>query len=124
MTRINSSQIGGGVVVGDGITSNQHETLRQLIHFIDEGPADGFASGSYKTITPNASPFPTNVTWYTDTTKNQKIIEKIIDWNGIVPITITWKVYNADGVTVAHTVIDNITYANNIFELSRTRTIT
>jgi hypothetical protein len=32
---------GGG---GSGITENQHETLRHLIHFIDNGPASGFAS--------------------------------------------------------------------------------
>jgi len=28
-----------------------HETLRQLIHFIDEGPANGFLSGAYREVT-------------------------------------------------------------------------
>ena len=49
---------------GGGITPEQHQTLRQLIHFIDEGPGDGFATGAYKVILPTANPFPTNITWY------------------------------------------------------------
>jgi hypothetical protein len=114
---------GGGSGSPSGISVNDHQTLRQLIHFIDEGPADGFASNAYKEITPIGSIFSTNITWYVDNTKNLKIVEQIIDWNGIVPKTITWKVYSMDGITVAHTVSDSITYTNNIFETSRIRTI-
>ena len=29
---------------GSGINADEHETLRQLIHFIDEGPSHGFAA--------------------------------------------------------------------------------
>lgn len=105
------------------ISPYTHETLRQLIHFIDEGPGDGFASGAFKTITPIGAFLPTSVVWYVDSGMTQKIVEETIVWSGIVPITITWKVYNTDGVTVAHTVSDSITYVNNIFETSRTRTI-
>lgn len=100
---------------------NEHETLRQLIHFIDEGPANGFISGSYKETT--GLIFPTSIIWYVDNTKTQKIVEKTVVWTGVVPTTITWKVYSEDGVTVAHTVSDSISYTNNIFETSRTRTI-
>lgn len=106
------------------LNSFEHETLRQLIHFIDEGPGDGFASGAYKEILPTASIFPTSIIWYTDNTKSKKIVENDIIWAGIVPSTITWKVYNTDGVTVSHTVSDSISYANIIFETTRTRTIT
>jgi|SRR5579885_2955638 len=105
------------------LSSFDHETLRQLIHFIDEGPADGFASGAYKVISPTPSVFPTSIVWYTDNTQTKKIVEKTIVWSGPVPSTITWKVYNTDGVTVAHTVSDSITYVSNIFEHTRTRTI-
>lgn len=106
------------------LNSFNHETIRQLIHFIDEGPGDGFASGAYKVISPASSIFPTNITWYFDSTMSQKIVEKTISWNGVVPITINWEVYNVDGVTVAHTISDSISYTNNIFETHRTRTIT
>lgn len=105
------------------LNENEHETLRQLIHFIDQGPGDGFASGAYKETTPFGVMLPTNITWYEDNTKNKKIVEQIIEWSGIVPSTITWNVYNIDGATITHTVIDTISYMNNIFETSRTRTI-
>jgi hypothetical protein len=124
MTLINPNQIQGGGS-GGGISPAQHETLRQLIHFINDGPADGFASGAYREITtPHGSPFPSSIIWYTDSTKTAKIVEKSIIRSGILPITITWQVYNSDGITIAHTVIDSITYVNTVFEFSRTRTIT
>lgn len=106
------------------LNPTEHQTLRQLIHFIDQGPADGFSSGAYKVVSPSGSIIPTSIIWYVDNTLAQKIVEKTIVWTGIVPSTITWKVYNTDGVTVAHTVSDSITYVNNIFEHTRTRTIT
>jgi hypothetical protein len=123
MSLINPEQIQGGGGGGGGITPNQHETLRQLIHFISEGPGDGFASGAVKITSPSSSVFPTNIVWYTDNTQTKKIVEKIIVWQGVVPSTITWNVYLTDGVTVAHTVSDVITYTNQIFEISRSRTI-
>jgi len=105
------------------ISPFDHEIIRQLIHFIDEGPGDGFASGAYKVTLPSPSVFPTSIIWYTDNTEAYKIVEQTIIWTGIVPTTITWQVYMEDGVTVAHTVSDSITYTNNIFESTRTRTI-
>lgn len=108
---------------GQVVTPLTHETLRQLIHFIDEGPADGFMSGAYKVISPPGILLSTSVIWYVDNTMAKKIVEQDIIWTGIVPTTITWQVYNIDGVTIAHTVSDSITYENNIFETSRTRTI-
>jgi hypothetical protein len=108
---------------GTFLTPFQHQTLRQLIHFIDEGPADGFITGAYKVTLPTGSIFPTSIIWYEDNTKTKIIVSKAIVWAGIVPATITWQVYNTDGITVAHTVSDSITYVNNIFESTRTRTI-
>lgn len=105
-----------------GLTVAEHETLRQLIHFIDEGPGDGFMSGAYKVIV--GQPFPTSVTWYFDNTQTQIIVQKFITYNASqFPISITWNVYNADGVTIAHSITDTITYINNAFESTRTRTI-
>src|SRR5271154_2679558 len=74
------SLFGGGG--GGGITPMEHETLRQLIHFIDEGPGDGFASGAFKVTLPTSSPFPTSIIWYLDTGETQKLVTKSIVWSG------------------------------------------
>lgn len=105
-----------------GISQSQHEALRQLIHFINEGPASGFASGAYKEILPTADPFPTSVIWYTSSAKTNKIVEKTYTYNSNkTPATVTWKMYDASGVLLA-TVTDTIAY-NGVFEVNRTRTI-
>ena len=44
-----------------GLTIEAHKTLRQLIHFIDNGPAEGFTSGAYREMT--GTVFPTAVIW-------------------------------------------------------------
>ena len=108
---------------GGGITPFEHQTLRQLIHFIDEGPGDGFASGAFKEILPPGSPFPTSITWYLDVAKTKKLVEKFITYTNVAfPTTIHWNMYDYDGVTIVHTVIDTITY-NAAFEGTRTRSI-
>lgn len=112
----------GGTGSTDGITEDEHRSLRQLIHFIDNGPADGFASGAYREIV--GQPFPTSVIWYESNLKLQKIVEAIYTRNGNQVVTqVVWKMYDTDGLTVLHTVTDTITYDSNIFESSRTRTI-
>lgn len=114
-------QIGSGG--GGGITPFEHETLRQLIHFIDEGPGDGFLSGAFKEVLPTGSPFPTSITWYLDVAKTKKLVEKFVTYNGShFPTQIHWNMYDFDGVTIVHTVIDDITYST-AFESTRTRTI-
>jgi hypothetical protein len=110
-------QIGGGSL--DGYS---HETLNQLIHLAYGGPFEGF-SGAYKEILPNSSPFPTNIIWWSNSTKSEKIIEKIITRNtSQLPILIIYNVYSSDGITIEASAIDNITY-NGVFEISRERTI-
>lgn len=105
---------------GSGVTEAQHRTLRQLIHFIDEGPAEGFASGAYRVTT--GTVFPTAITWWTDNSLTDKIVEKLITWTGAFPTQIQWKMYDVDGSTVLATVTDAISYSGP-FETSRTRTI-
>ncbi len=108
---------------GGGLTPTEHQTLRQLIHFIDQGPGDGFASGAYKEVLPLGSPFPTSIIWYLDVTKTKKLVEKTITYAiNKFPSTIMWQMYDYDGVTVIHTVTDTITY-NTAFEATRTRAI-
>jgi hypothetical protein len=103
-----------------GLTVEGHKILRQLIHFIDNGPAEGFTSGAYREVT--GTVFPTAVVWYESSGKTKKIVEKLITWTGINPTTIEWKVYGTDGSTVLATVTDTVSYTG-VFETSRTRAI-
>lgn len=105
---------------GSGLTEAQHKLLRQLIHFIDNGPAEGFASGAYREIT--GTVFPSVVTWWESSEKLKKIVSKELTWTGAFPSSIVWKVYDTDGSTVLATVTDAISYSGP-FETSRTRTI-
>lgn len=111
------------IIGGGGSLEPAHKTLRDLIHFIDEGPGDGFVSGAFKEVLPNGSPFPTSITWYLDVAKTKKLVEKFITYNSShFPVNIHWNMYDYDGVTLIHTVIDAITYTT-AFESTRTRTI-
>ena len=103
-----------------GLTIEGHKVLRQLIHFINDGPAEGFASGAYKVTTGGA--FPTSVVWYDkDDISQEKIVEKLITWTGAFPTEVVWKIYDSGEVLLA-TVTDTITYSG-AFETNRTRTI-
>lgn len=104
-----------------GLTESSHKILRQLIHFIEDGPAEGFASGAYKEVI--GTVFPTLITWYTDSGKTDKILEKNNTWSGVNKTVEEWKVYDTDGSTVLASVSDAISYSG-IFETNRTRTIT
>lgn len=108
---------------GGGISSGQHQSLRQLIHFIDNGPANGFTSGAYRELLPASDPFPASVTWWTSSAKTNKIVETLYTYNGNNIVTAEhWKIYDTDGTTVSAQIIDTIT-SNGALELSRTRTI-
>jgi hypothetical protein len=109
------AQLGGGT----GVTEAAHKTLLQLIHFINEGPADGFTTGATKEVT--GTVFPTQILWKrADATK---LVERNITWTGANPTTDQWKIYAADGTTVLATVTDTIAYSGP-FETGRTRAIT
>jgi len=106
-------------LTGTGITEAQHKVLLNLIHFIDEGPAEGFATGATKEIIGGV--FPSSILWKrADATK---LVEQNITWAQAKPITIQWKMYAANGVTVLATVTDTVSYSG-AFETGRTRTIT
>jgi hypothetical protein len=110
-----------------GISAGEHKVLRQLIHFIDDGPAEGFASGAYKEVLPSGSLFPTQLVWWESSSKLKKIVEKIITRTGagtnLKPTPVKWKVYDTDGTTVLWTISDAIVYSGLVVS-TRTRTIT
>jgi hypothetical protein len=103
-----------------GLTVEAHKALRQLIHFINDGPAEGFASGAYKETT--GTVFPTAVVWWESSAKLKKIVERLVTWTGAKATQDQWKMYDTDGSTVLITVTDTITYSG-VFETSRTRAI-
>jgi hypothetical protein len=108
-----------------GISAEEHRVLRQLIHFINEGPAEGFTSGAYKQVV-GSKIFPTAIIWWTAPDMQYKIVEKIIVRHGsgtkVKPNPIFWKIYDTDGTTVLWTVMDEIQWSG-VFEISRVRTI-
>lgn len=107
-------------LTGSGISEAQHKVLRQLIHFIEDGPAEGFASGAYKETAP-AGPFPTSEIWWESSSKLKKIVSLDTTWTGVKITQEVWKVYDESG-SVLVTITDTITYTG-IFEASRTRVI-
>jgi hypothetical protein len=106
-------------VSGGGLTAAAHKALRQLIHFVDDGPGSGFTSGAYKET--EAVVFPTYEIWWESSSKLKKIVSLDTTWTGILITTEVWKVYDTDGSTVLVTMTDTITYSG-IFEATRTRT--
>lgn len=105
---------------GSGLSAGAHGALRQLIHFIDEGPAEGFVTNAYLEIT--GTLFPSAIIWWESSAKLKKIASKEVTWTGPFPATVTWKIYDTDGSTVLATVTDTLTYSGP-FETSRTRAI-
>lgn len=106
---------------GSGLSEAGHNALKQLIHFIDDGPTDGWASGAYKETLPSANPFPTSEVWWTTSGKTHKIVSLDTTWTGVNITLEVWKVYATDGSTVLVTLTDTIAYSG-VFETSRTRT--
>jgi len=106
-----TTSVASPVNLQQGIDSDTHETLSQLIHLAEEGgPFKGY-SGAEKVTTGGL--FPTSVCWYQDSTHTGKIIEKTIDRSDpVFPPQVQWKAYAADGVTVTETATDAITYTN------------
>ncbi len=105
------------------LSVEDHQALRQMIHFIDGGPANGFASGAYRESAYSSTPWPDSVTWYVDASKAAKIIEKVLTRNGSQQVTtVLWRLYASNGSTVVSTVTDTVTYTGAV-ESSRTRTI-
>jgi hypothetical protein len=103
----------------------KHAELRQLIHLADGigGPFEGFITGAYRELT-GSMIFPTTVTWYVDSGKTKKIVEKFITYDAFLAVSqITWNVYFNDGINVAATATDIITNSGP-FEISRIRNIT
>lgn len=106
-----------------GVTEEVHKALRQLIHFLDNGPGPGFGSGPYYEETSYSGIFPISDIWYETSSKLKKIYSWDGSWTGVNLTTETFKIYDTDGSTVLAQAVDAVTYSG-IKETSRTRTIT
>jgi hypothetical protein len=93
--------------------------------YIGDGPVSILFNGAIHTTTYSGIKI-TAATWFTAVDQLHKIFEVLYSYTGnnIVPNTITQNLYALDGVTVLHSIVDTITYQNNIFESVRNRTIT
>jgi hypothetical protein len=111
----------GPDVQTDSVTEEKHKTIRQLIHFISMGPAEGFASGAFLETTYQGV-MPVTSTWYESNAKLKKIVECNAVYSGFLITQEIWKMYDTDGSTVSATVVDDIIY-NGLSEINRTRTV-
>lgn len=69
--------------------------------------------------------FPYKITWYTNSGKSIKLVEKEFTYGSSLPVptTITMRLYNGTVAnTVLRTITDTITYSR-VFEVSRTRVV-
>jgi len=69
--------------------------------------------------------FPLRVTWYTNSGKTIKLVEKEFTYGSSIPVptVITMRLYNGTVAnTILRTITDTITY-NQVFEVSRTRVV-
>lgn len=90
-----------------GMTEAQHAALRQLIHFVSEGPGSGFASGAVRTVeSVNFALQPTEIVWYTNAAKTERIVDQIITYDAVFPATFQWRMYATDGSTILTTLTD------------------
>ncbi len=101
-----------------GISSDDHKSLRQLIHFIDEGPGDGFYNNPFREVVGGL--FPNRVTWWSDSNKTVRLFQTEITRSGIYPVTQNYKLYATDGFSILATATDTIFY-QGAFEMARSR---
>jgi hypothetical protein len=101
------------------LTPALHAALRQLIHYLDDGPGAGETSGAHK-VTTHSGPFTTQAVWYRSSALISKIVQLDVTYTGAFPTQEVWTMYDGDGSTVLVTLTDTITYSG-AFEATRTR---
>jgi hypothetical protein len=106
---------------GSGISETVHETLRQLVHFVEQGPGHGF--GDYTKETDHQGAFETESRWYDGSVL---LLKKTTGITGsgtpVKPTPIEYRMYDTDGTTVLQKIVEVVTY-NGVFEVDRSGTI-
>lgn len=96
--------------------------INQIFTIINEHSIAG-----YKEILPSEEPFPTSVTWYTNSGKTIKLVDKTYTYDENTRITsIVYKLYDKTTENnIVRTMTDTISYSGlSVFETSRTRVMT
>lgn len=96
-----------------------HAALADIIHFLPDGPGDGWASGAV-CVEGYTGPLLTSSTWYTDAAQSRRIIALAVTYTGPLPATFKYSLYDATGALV-RTLTDTCTYNGPLLQ-SRTRT--
>jgi hypothetical protein len=101
----------------------EHELLQQLIHLSDDdGPRGAQWANNLVKDTDTVTAFPSGSVWWTDSSRTKKVVDSVITRNSSqLPVTVQWRAYASDGVTVVESYTDTITYSGGVFEASRTR---
>ena len=88
------------------------------------GPFEGYPSGAFEELSYVNDAFLREAVWYESSAKLKRIMDVLItrDDNQL-PISVRWRAYESDGVTVSATVTEVTTY-NGVVPVSRERTIT
>lgn len=105
-----------------GLTETGHKVLRQLIHWIPDGPGDGFSTSPYKEIVWSGA-FKDSEIWWESSDKLKKLFEHTMTWTGVNKTGEIWTLYKTDGSSPHARATDAITYSG-VFPQTRTRTFT
>jgi hypothetical protein len=110
-----------GSVAGPTVTISVFEDYRQLLYLADNGPYEHFGTGLYHEFIYDNRTFVSASTWYTDSLKTKKIVEKTYLRNSAKQATeINYYLYYEDGTSLKRVFKDTISY-NGAVEQSRTR---
>ena len=105
-----TSHVLGELVSSTAGQVGSHQSLLDVIHFLPEGPGDGWASGSYQVLAMNG-PLLASDTWYTDSSQSKKIVATAYTYSGPLCVQAKLTLYATDGVTLVRTVTDVFSYA-------------
>lgn len=113
------SRVLGELVSASAGQTTSHAGLFDIIHFLTDGPGDGWPSGVYCQEQYNGL-LLTRATWYTSSAMTTPIVQRTYTYNGLLVATDTVTLYSAAG-TAVRVCQDVYSYAG-IQRTGRTRT--
>lgn len=105
-------------LVSNALTDNQsHQALIDIIHFLSDGPGDGWATGAYCVDSYSGLLLVSSI-WYTSSNMQTPIVAQYLTYNGLLVATEKLVLYSAG--TAVRTVVDTWTNSG-VFRTARTR---
>lgn len=98
-----------------------HQSLADVIHFLEDGPGDGWPTGSVR-VRLGTGPSPLGYVWYTSSAQTKRIVDFAYSYaaESFLPSLRVMRMYAVDGVTVTRTVTDAYTWSGPLL-VSTTR---